>query len=133
MNRNKFALLGAALLCTALGASASLSQQSEAPSPPQGEKVCLQANRMMNYDIIDERALRVTDRFFKNYTVRMASGCVGLTKAATNLVLRLRSSLGLGCLGTGDSVAFNSPGLGPVSCLITSVETYVPPEHKEGS
>ena len=131
MTRNTVARLGAAVICTGLGATAALSQQAETPSAPAGEKVCLQANRMQNYDIVDERTLRITDRFFKNYTVRMTGGCVGLTKAATNVVLRLRSSLGLGCLGQGDSVAFDSPGLGPVSCLVTSVETYVPPAPKQ--
>lgn len=132
MSRKTFALLSAAVLCAGLGASAALSQQTDTPAPAAGEKVCLQANRMQNYDIVDERTLRITDRFFKNYTVRMASGCVGLTKAATNVVLRLRSSLGLGCLGQGDSVAFNSPGLGPVSCLVTGVENYAPPAPKQG-
>jgi hypothetical protein len=131
MSRKTFALLGAAVMCTALGASVALSQQAETPAAPAGEKVCLQANRMMNYDIVDERTLRITDRFFKNYTVRMASGCVGLTKASMDVVLRLRSSLGLGCLGQGDSVTFNSPGLGRLSCLITSVENYVPPAPKQ--
>jgi len=132
MSRNTFALLGAAVICTALGASAALSQQTDTPAPPAGQKVCLQANRMMNYDIVDEHTLRITDRFYKNYTVRMASGCVGLTKASMNVILRLRSSLGLGCLGQGDSVAFNSPGLGRLSCLVTSVENYVPPPKQPG-
>jgi hypothetical protein len=87
---------------------------------------------MMNYDIIDERTLRITDRFFKNYTVRMASGCVGLTRAPTDLRLELRSSLGLGCFGRqGDSVVFTSPGLGRMSCFVTSVENYVPPAPKQ--
>jgi hypothetical protein len=132
MSSYRFALVGAAVLCAGLGASAAFSQQTDAPAPPAGEKVCLQANRMQNYDIVDERTLRITDRFFKNYTVRMASGCVGLTKASMDVVLRLRSSLGLGCLGQGDSVAFNSPGLGRLSCLVTSVENYVPPAPKQG-
>jgi hypothetical protein len=131
MSMRNVALLGAAALSTALGASVALSQQASPSSPPPGEKVCLQANRMMNYDIIDERTLRITDRFFKNYTVRMASGCVGLTPAPTELVLRVRSSLGLGCLGQGDTVAFRNPQLGRLSCFITSVETYVPPQPKQ--
>ena len=131
MSRRTISLVGAGVICAALGVSAALSQQTDAPSASGDQKVCLQANRMMNYDIIDERTLRITDRFFKNYTVRMTSGCVGLTKAATNVVLRLRSSLGLGCFGQGDSVAFNSPGLGPVSCLVTGVENYVPPAPKQ--
>ena len=92
-------LFGAAIISTTLGASVALSQQPDAPPAKTEEKVCLQANRMMNYDIVDERTLRITDRFFKNYTVRMSSGCVGLTRAPTDLRLQLRSSLGLGCFG----------------------------------
>jgi len=132
MKRHTAALFSAAILSTALGASVALSQQTDAPPPP-AEKVCLQANRMMNYDIIDERTLRITDRFFKNYTVRMASGCVGLTRAPTDLRLQLRSSLGLGCFGQqgGDSVVFTSPGLGRMSCIVTSVENYVPATAKK--
>jgi hypothetical protein len=130
MSRKNAAFLGAALVSTALGATAALSQQFDTP-PAQGEKVCLQANRMMNYDIIDDHTLRITDRFFKNYTVRMASGCVGLTPAPTDLRLQLRSSLGLGCFGRqGDSVVFTSPNIGRLSCFITSVEKYVPSEPK---
>ena len=132
MQRHTAALLGAAIISATLGASVALSQQTDAPAAPKDEKVCLQANRMMNYDIIDERTLRITDRFFKNYTVRMASGCVGLTRAPTDLRLQLRSSLGLGCFGQqGDSVVFTSPGLGRLSCVVTSVENYVPPVPKQ--
>ena len=131
MRRHTAALSIAAIVSTTLGASVALSQQTDAPPAP-AEKVCLQANRMMNYDIIDERTLRITDRFFKNYTVRMASGCVGLTRAPTDLRLQLRSSLGLGCFGQqGDSVVFTSPGLGRLSCVVTSVENYVPETAKK--
>ena len=120
--------LGAAILSATLGASAVLSQPADTPSAPAGEKVCLQSNRMMNYDIVDERTLRITDRFFRNYTVRMASGCVGLTKASMSVVLQAHTSLG--CLGQGDRVAFVSPGLGRLSCFIIGVENYVPPQAK---
>ena len=132
MKRHTAALFSAAIVSTTLGASVALSQQPDAPPAKAEEKVCLQANRMMNYDIIDERTLRITDRFFKNYTVRMASGCVGLTRAPTDLRLQLRSSLGLGCFGQqGDSVVFTSPGLGRLSCVVTSVENYVPATAKK--
>ena len=133
MKCHSAALFGAAIISTTLGASVALSQQSETPpAKEEEEKVCLQANRMMNYDIIDDRTLRITDRFFKNYTVRMASGCVGLTRAPTDLRLQLRSSLGLGCFGQqGDSVVFTSPGLGRLSCVVTSVENYVPATAKK--
>ena len=127
MTRHAAALVYAAIISTTLGASVALSQQTDAPPAKAEEKVCLQANRMMNYDIIDEHTLRITDRFFKNYTVRMASGCVGLTRAPTDLRLQLRSSLGLGCFGQdGDAVVFTSPGLGRLSCFVTGVENYVP-------
>ena len=126
MSRRYAALIGAGLLSTTLGASVALSQQPDVPPAPSSEKVCLQSNRMQNYDVVDDRTLVITDRFFKRYTVRMASGCVGLTPAALNVVLQTRTSLG--CFGDdGDRVTFNSPGLGRLSCFVTSVENYVPP------
>jgi Family of unknown function (DUF6491) len=129
MLKQRIALFGAAMMCAALGASAALSQQTDGPPPAKDERVCLQANRMQNYDVLDDRTLVITDRFFKRYTVRMASGCVGLTRAATNVVLQARTELG--CFGdSGDRVLFNSPGLGPVSCFVTGVENYVPPAPK---
>lgn len=131
MSKKYAAFVGAALISTTLGASFAVSQQTNTPSAPAAEKVCLQSNRMMNYDVLDDRTLVITDRFFKRYTVRMASGCVGLTPAAMNVILRTRTSLG--CFGQdGDSVAFNSPGLGRLSCFVTSVENYVPPAPKQG-
>jgi hypothetical protein len=85
---------------------------------------------MQNYDVLDDHTLVITDRFFKRYTVRMASGCVGLTRAAMDVVLRTRTSLG--CFGqSGDTVVFNSPGLGRMSCFVTGVEDYVQPAPKQ--
>jgi hypothetical protein len=120
-------LVGAMLMGAALVAADAAGQQS-ASQAPGAEKVCLQTNRMMNYDIVDERTLVITDRFFKRYTVRMASGCVGLTKAAMDVVLQRRGT-SLGCFGDGgDTVTFRSPGLGRLSCIVTGVENYVPPQ-----
>ena len=131
MRRQHAALIGAVLMGAAVGASEAFSQQPEPASPDQ-QKVGLQPNRMMNYDVIDERTLVITDRFFKRYTVRMASGCVGLTPAAVNVILRTHTNLG--CFGqNGDSVAFNSPGLGRLSCIVTGVENYVPPQPKQAA
>ena len=129
MSKRHTALLVAALISASLGgASVAFSQQSDAP--PSSEKVCLQSNRMQNYDVVNDHTLVITDRFFKRYTVRMASGCVGLTPAAMNVVLQTRTSLG--CFGEdGDRVTFNSPGLGRVSCFVTTVENYVPPAPKQ--
>jgi Family of unknown function (DUF6491) len=132
MSRKHAAFVVAALISTTLGSSVALSQQAGAPSAAPSEKVCLQSNRMQNYNVIDDHTLVITDRFFKRYTVRMASGCVGLTPAAMNVVLQTRTSLG--CFGVdGDRVAFNSPGLGRLSCFVTSVENYVPPAPKQAN
>jgi Family of unknown function (DUF6491) len=132
MSRKHAALIGAALITTSLGASVALSQQTEAPPSAPSEKVCLQSNRMQNYDVVDDRTLVITDRFFKRYTVHMASGCVGLTPAAMNVVLQTRTSLG--CFGQdGDKVAFNSPGLGRLSCFVTSVDNYVQPAPRQAN
>ena len=130
MSRKHAALAAAALISTSLGASVALSQQTDAPPAPSSEKVCLQSNRMQNYDVLDDHTLVITDRFYKRYTVHMASGCVGLTPAAMNVVLRTTTNLG--CFGrSGDSVVFNSPGLGRLSCFVTGVENYVPPAPKQ--
>ena len=130
MSRKHAALAAAALISTSLGASVALSQQADAPPAPPSEKVCLQSNRMQNYNVLDDHTLVITDRFFKRYTVHMASGCVGLTPAAMNVVLQTRTSLG--CFGEdGDRVTFNSPGLGRLSCFVTGVENYVPPAPKQ--
>src|SRR5215213_8716171 len=129
MNRKHFVLLCAALVGSGFAAAVAVGQE---PPLPGEEKVCLQANRMQSYEVEDEHTLTITDRFFKRYTVRMASGCVGLTGTATGVVLRARTSLG--CFGgNGDSVAFNSPGLGRLSCFVTSVEPYVPRAAKQTS
>ena len=131
MNRKQAAYLGAGVLSVTLGASFALSQPAGAPAP-SAEKVCLQSNRMQNYDVVDDRTLVITDRFFKRYTVHMASGCVGLTPAAMNVILQTRTSLG--CFGQdGDRVVFNSPGLGRLSCFVTSVDNYVPPAPKQAN
>jgi hypothetical protein len=130
MSRKHAVLLGAALISTSLGASVALSQQADAPPASSTEKVCLQSNRMQNYNVIDDHTLVITDRFFKRYTVRMASGCVGLTPAAMNVVLQTRTSLG--CFGEdGDRVTFNSPGLGRLSCFVNGVENYAAPPPKQ--
>jgi hypothetical protein len=114
-----------------MGGALAASGVSGREPPAKGDEVCLQTNRMMNYDIVDDRTLIITDRFFKRYTVRMASGCVGLTPAAMDVVLQRRGT-SLGCFGdSGDSVTFNSPGIGRLSCLVTGVENYVPPQPKQ--
>ena len=129
MKNHKAALLGAVALLVGAALTAAAQPEASAQSAPT-EKVCLQSNRVWGFDVVDERTLQITDRLYKRYTVRMTSGCVGLTKSV--LDVQLRSKTELGCLGQGDRVSFRSPGLGRLSCFVTEVENYVPPKSKEG-
>lgn len=89
------------------------------------EKACLQNNRIWGWQAIDQRTLLLTDRSYKRFTVHLTGGCIGLDKyAGVGLVVRSKTSLG--CLSQGDSIVFNSPGLGPLSCFVMSVDEGTP-------
>ena len=90
------------------------------------ENACLQNNRIWGWQAVNDRTLIVTDRTYRRYTVHLTGGCIGLDKyAAASLVVRTSTSLS--CLTTGDRIAFNSPGLGPLTCVVTDVKPGVPP------
>jgi hypothetical protein len=89
------------------------------------DKSCLQNNRIWGWQAVNDRTLIVTDRSYQRYTVGLRGGCVGLDKyAGVELVVITKTSLG--CLSPGDMIAFNSPGLGPLSCSVTGVRPGVP-------
>jgi hypothetical protein len=89
------------------------------------EEACLQNNRIWGWQALDQRTLVVTDRDYKRYTVHLTGGCIGLDRyAGASLVFRQK--LDLGCLSQGDMIAFNSPGLGRMSCSVTNVEAAQP-------
>jgi len=112
------------------GCAFALAQPEGSAPKPAAEKICLQSNRVWGFDVVDERTLKITDRTYKRYIIHMTSGCVGLTPAAINIALRTKTALG--CLEHGDRVSFNSPGLGRLSCLVTTVEADRPAPQKEG-
>ena len=86
---------------------------------------CLQNNRIWGWQAVDERTLLVTDVSYKRYTVHLTGGCIGLkTYATATMVFTPKTSLG--CLSQGDKISFDSPGLGPMSCFVTTVEAGVP-------
>src|SRR5258705_12616320 len=100
------ALMGALLATPVLAAS---------------ENACLQNNRIGGWNAVDDRTLIVTDRNYKRFSVHLTGGCIGLDKyAGASLVVRTSTSLS--CLMTGDRIAFNSPGLGPLTCVVTDVQ-----------
>jgi len=89
------------------------------------EEACLQNNRIWGWQALDQRTLVVTDRDYKRYTVHLTGGCIGLDRYAGASIV-FRQKLNLGCLSQGDMVAFNSPGLGCMSCSVTNVEAAQP-------
>jgi hypothetical protein len=89
------------------------------------ESACLQSNRVWGWQAIDDHTLIVTDRNYKRYTVRLTGGCIGLDKyAAAPLIVRARTSLG--CMGEGDRIGFQAPGLGQLTCTVTEVHDAPP-------
>jgi hypothetical protein len=89
------------------------------------DKACLQNNRIWGWQAVDDRMLIVTDRNYRRFTVHLTGGCIGLDKYA-GVSLVVRSGTSLGCLTKGDAIAFNSPGLGPLTCTVTDVKPGVP-------
>src|SRR6267154_4357212 len=89
------------------------------------DNACLQNNRIWGWKAVDDRTLVVTDRNYKRFTVHLTGGCIGLDKyAGASLVVRTATSLS--CLMTGDRIAFNSPGLGPLTCVVTDTNPGEP-------
>ena len=85
------------------------------------ENACLQANRIWGWQAINDRTLSVVDRNYNRYIVHLSGGCINLRSyIAEPLVFRTRTTLG--CVADGDRIAFNSPGLGPLTCFVTGVE-----------
>ena len=85
------------------------------------EEACLQSNRIWGWQAVNDRTLIVTDRNYNRYTVHLSGGCINLSQY-TSAPLAFRTRTSLGCVAQGDMVAFNSPGLGPMSCFVNGVE-----------
>lgn len=89
------------------------------------DNACLQNNRIWGWKAVDDRTLIVTDRNYKKFTVHLTGGCIGLNRyAAASLVVRTSTSLS--CLMQGDRIAFDSPGLGPLTCVVTDTQPGEP-------
>ena len=89
-------------------------------SAVSSDDVCLQNNRLWSWQVVNGRTLSITDRTNKKFTVRVASGCVGLTNSIPDIEIIGHGSLS--CVRRGDFVRFMEPNLGRLSCAITSVE-----------
>jgi uncharacterized protein DUF6491 len=111
------ALLAAILIAATLPAHAAGSE----------EKACLQSNRIWGWQAVNDHTLIITDRAYRRFTVSLRSGCIGLADYA-GMALTVRTTTSLGCLAQGDMVRFNSPALGRLSCVVSSVRPGVPKE-----
>jgi len=117
-----------ALAIAATGVLAALTLASAMPAVPAfavEREACLQNNRIWGWRVINERLLIVNDINYQPFLVHLTGGCVGLNDAIW--AVRFRTFTSLGCMGRGDRVSFREPTLGPMSCIVTSVEPYYGP------
>ena len=124
--KKSYAMLGAALIagagCAAIPSAPDMATAAGEQAKASG--ACLRNDLLWGFNVVNERTLRLTDRYYNEFTVRMTSGCVGLNNLASNL--RLRTKTRLGCLERGDRVTFREPTLGQMSCSIIAVESNTP-------
>ena len=86
---------------------------------------CLQSNRIWGWQAVNDRTLILTDTSYRRYTVNLTGGCIGLAQyAGAKLAVRTKTSLG--CVSQGDTIDFNSPAIGPMSCFVQTVRNGVP-------
>lgn len=98
---------------------------SAGPVLAAADEACLQNNRIWGWQALDQRTLVVTDRQMKKYTVHLTGGCLNLDKYV-GAALLIRGKTELGCISQGDRIAFDSPGVGPLTCFVTSVQAGPP-------
>jgi hypothetical protein len=112
------AMFGACLSShSVLAADGTVNTSASATS---SDDVCLQNNRLWSWQVVDGRTLSITDRTNKKFTVRVASGCVGLTNSVPDIQISGHGNLA--CVRRGDFVRFMEPNLGRLSCAITSID-----------
>ena len=88
------------------------------------EDACLKHNRIFSTRVIDQTTVLATDWQHNQFTVHVNPGCVGITYGGTRLVFRTWQNLA--CVGKGDLLGVQVPGMGFVSCAINGV-TAGPP------
>lgn len=116
-------MLAVALFVTLAAVPVLAVESASAPgatSTKESDDACLQNNRLWSWQVVNSRTLSISDRTNKKFTVRLASGCIGLTNTIPDIEIRGLSSLS--CVRRGDFVRFVEPNLGRMSCAITSVE-----------
>jgi hypothetical protein len=88
------------------------------------DDACLKHNRIFSTRIINKTTVLATDWQHNQFTVHITAACPGITYGASHLVFRTWQNLA--CVGKGDLLGAQVPGLGFVTCAIDSV-TAGPP------
>ena len=127
-------LISAAVLA-ALAATALPAVAPAAPAAPvqdaEGETdVCLRNNRIWSWDLVDSSTLRIGVRGDeRDYLVHMIGPCIGLEQVMFRL--RFQTATNLGCIGQGDRISYDFPGIGRQVCFVRGVSLAAPEETLE--
>ena len=114
----------AALAATALPAAAPV-QDAEGETD-----VCLRNNRIWSWDLVDSSTLRIGVRGDeRDYLVHMIGPCIGLEQVMFRL--RFQTATNLGCIGQGDRISYDFPGIGRQVCFVRDVSLAAPEETLE--
>ena len=117
MKKGNAVLVG--VLAGVMGASPVLAQANNAASD-----ACLKHNRVFSTRVINQTTVLATDWQHNQFTIHITAACPGITYGGTHLVFRTWQNLA--CVGKGDLLGAQVPGLGFVTCAIDSV-TAGPP------
>ena len=110
-----------------LTAAASTSTIPAAAQGFRDNAACMPNNRIYGWDVLNDRAMVVSEHNGHKVLVHLGPGCNGLKFTGLQLAFRHVASSNLGCMTQGDQVAYRDFGGGPrQSCVITGIEAFSP-------
>lgn len=120
----------AALAATALPAAAPAAPAAPATNAEDETDVCLRNNRIWSWDLVDSSTLRIGVRGDeRDYLVHMIGPCIGLEQVMFRL--RFQTATNLGCIGQGDRIRYEVPGIGRQICFVRDVSFATPEKTPE--
>lgn len=94
------------------------------------DRVCLRAQQIDNWEIVDDKTLIVTDRLDRQYRLGLIGNCIGLQQTRFSLGFETFSELI--CIRPGDSIQYNDLTFGAERCTISSIESYTSEDQETG-
>ena len=82
-------------------------------------EACLKHNRIFSTKVINQTTVLATDWQHNRFTIHVNPGCPGITYGASHLVFRTWQNLA--CVGVGDLIGVQVPGMGFVTCAISAI------------